>query len=214
MLGRVSNFSGPKSVSFKRTIAQSIGDAIRTAIGASYSASYDAATVGNWIEVNSTAYNNVLTQVTGSTIYGMSEAVMTGGNGTGWGAFMIANSSQTPVPIDNYVIAWSSIPSNGGNQIIYTSSSLNSNTYTKLGNTLSVTGSTRRYYVRKAPTTKTTGDTYFAVYSSSGSITRGSYSNTVYKAGGTDTVTTPFSNWTGPSAAPAFQYIVTSTLSW
>lgn len=214
MLGRISNFSGPKSTVFKKITPASIGDAIRSAIGASYSTSYDAATVGNWIEVNSTAYNNVLTQVSGSTIYGMTEAVMTGANGTAWASFMIANSSQTPVPTNNYVIAWSSIPSNGGTQIIYTSSSLNSNTYTKLGNSLSVTGSSRRYYIRKAPTTKTSGDTYFGVYSSSGSITRGSYSNTVYKAGGGDTVTTPFSNWTGPSAAPAFQYIVTSTLSW
>ena len=214
MLGRASNFSGPKSTTFKKVVIASIGDAIRTAIGSSYYTAYDAATVGNWVEVNSTAYNNVLTQVSGSTIYGMSEAVMTGSNGTGWASFMIANSSQTPVPVDNYIIAWSSIPSNGGTQIIYTSSTLNSSTYTKLGNSLSVTGSTRRYYIRKAPTTKTSGNTYFAVYSSSGSITRGSYSNTVYKAGGGDTVAAPFSNWTGPAATPAFQYIVTSTLSW
>jgi hypothetical protein len=212
MISKISNFSGPNSTIFKKRI--SVGDAIRTAIGSTYQSAYDASTIGNWIEVNSTAYNNVLSQVTGATVYGMTEAVMTGANGTGWGAFMISNSSQTAVPAGNYVLAWSAIPSNGGSQIIYTSSSLNSNNYTKLGNTISVTGSTRKYFVRKAPTTSTSTNTYFAVYSSSGSITRGSYSNTVYKSGGGDTVAPPFSNWTGPSAAPAFQYLVTSTLSW
>jgi hypothetical protein len=210
-------FSWISSSSSYVLIPLSAGDAIRTAIGASYYSAYDAASVGNFIEVNSTAYNNVIAQVSGATSYGTTEAQMAAGSGAAWGNFMVSNPSQTPVPISNYVIAWSSIPGNGGTQIMYTSSSLSSNTYNIVGNSISVSSgsSIRRYFVRKAPNVATTGSPYFATYSSTGSVTKGPIVvNQVYKAAGGNTVTTPFSIWTGSVAAPAFQYIVTSTKSW
>lgn len=193
-------------------------DAIRAAIGPTYQTAYDAATVDNWVEVNSTAYNNVLTLVTGATIYGFSEAVMTGPSGTGWGpGFMVSNNVQVPIPINNYIIAWSCIPNNNGTQILYTASTLSSTVYTRIGDQRSVTGTAgaRKYFVRKAPTTATTGDTYVGWYSSSGMQTRGPNTvGQVYKSAGATTVSPPFSTWGGSVPAPGLQYLVTSTLSW
>jgi hypothetical protein len=212
-----SAFAWISSSSSYVLIPLSAGDAIRTAIGASYYSAYDAASTGNWIEVNSTAYNNVIGQVSGTATYGTTDSEMNGGSGTSWGNFMVVNPTQTAVPISNYVIAWSSIPSNGGTQIMYTSSSLSSNTYNIVGNSISVSSGSniRRYFVRKAPNVTTTGSPYFATYSASGSVTKGAaVSNSFYKAAGGSTVSPPLNSWAGPSSAPAFQYIVTSTKSW
>lgn len=194
-----------------------IVDEIRSQMTGAYITNYDNATVGNFIEVTSTIYNNVVNNLSGAEAYGTSNAEMIGASGTGWGNFMVSNPSQIPVSSGNYLIAWSSIPSTGGTQIIYSSSSLSSNAYTRVGNSISVSSvsNTRRYFVRKAPTVATSGNTYFATYSSSGSVTKGpGVPNQIYKAAGGDTVSTPFSIWSANTAAPAFQYIVTPTKSW
>ena len=89
---------------FSATAPVAVGDQIRAALGSAYTASYDAATVGNFIIVDSASYLAVSSSV-GATTYGMNQGVMNGpdGVGTSWGKNPPGLVTTTPLALDRCV---------------------------------------------------------------------------------------------------------------
>jgi hypothetical protein len=197
--------------------AISVSDAIYDSLSLSAKTAYTAATVGNFISVSITDYNNVVNDVLGTNRYGTTEIQMSGVSSTSWGGgFAIQNPYQTPVPINNYIIGFSIWPDRASSNILYSGSVTGaSTTYTKIGNTVTNNSGGRQFYIRKTPQDYTTGNTYFAGYTSGTQITKGSaIVPTYYKSAGGTTVTPTWSTWNGNTVPPAFQVIATSTKSW
>lgn len=195
----------------------SINDAIYDALSSSGKTAYTGATIGNFISVSSTDYNNVINNVVGVFRYGTTEAQMSGASSTSWGGgFAIQNPYQTPVGGNNYIIGFSIWPDRASSNILYSGNATGTSvTYTKIANTVTNNTGARQFYIRKAPQDSTTGNTYFAGYTSGAQITKGSTINpTYYKSAGGTTVTPTWLTWNSNTVPPAFQVIATSIKSW
>lgn len=143
-------------------------DAIRAQLSGSQLIAYDAASVGNWIKVTATQYNNIVANVSGATKKGNSDTqVNTRSSITSWENNWIAfGSGTTPtfqINSGEYVIAmiteaWNQ--TGGQSQLGYTTDFTGS-TITNIGNAASPsTGGVRDYFVRKAPTDAATETRY------------------------------------------------------
>ncbi len=143
-------------------------DTIRAQLSGSQLIAYDNATVGNWIKVTATQYNNIVANVSGATKKGNSDTqVNTRSSITSWENNWIAfGSGTTPtfqINSGEYVIAmiteaWNQ--TGGQSQLGYTTDFTGS-TITNIGNAASPsTGGVRDYFVRKAPTDAATETRY------------------------------------------------------
>ena len=217
---------------FSATTPIAIGDQIRAALGSAYTASYDAATVGDFIVVDSGSYLAVSSSV-GATTYGMDESVMNGANGPGtsWGApFAFALYQNGQIPAGNYVVAFSTVFNGVGAQTasVYfgTGSSASGSTASIIGSPVRFTipGSSaptlgvRQYFVRKAPTGALPANAWTYIWSRQSLKIKGALLNpVVYKGVGNDPPSTLASgswlNWTS-AGSPANQFLATSTKSW
>ena len=217
---------------FSATAPVAVGDQIRAALGSAYTASYDAATVGDFIVVDSGSYLAVSSSV-GATTYGMDESVMNGANGPGtsWGApFAFALYQNGQIPAGNYVVAFSTVFNGVGAQTasVYfgTGSSASGSTASIIGSPVRFTipGSSaptlgvRQYFVRKAPTGALPANAWTYIWSRQSLKIKGALLNpVVYKGVGNDPPSTLASgswlNWTS-AGSPANQFLATSTKSW
>lgn len=129
---------------------------------------YDAASVGNWIKVSKTEYDNVVANITGATKKGNSDVqVNTRDSLTSWEnnwlSFGTEGNPTFQINSGEYVIAYISEAWNqntGTSQLGYTTS-FNGNSITNIGNAAGPTsGGVRDYYIRKAPTDAATETRY------------------------------------------------------
>jgi hypothetical protein len=208
------------------------GDQIRASLSSLYTASYDAATVGDFIVVDSGSYLAVSSSLSATT-YGMGEATMNGPNGPGsnWGApFAFALYQNGQIPAGNYVVAFSTIFNGVGAQ---TASVYFGTGSTASGSTASIIGSavrfsisgvsvpasgSRQYFVRKAPTDALPANSWTYIWSRQSLRIKGALLNPVqYKGVGNDPLTTIVSgswlNWTS-AGAPANQFLATNNKLW
>ena len=217
---------------FSATAPVAVGDQIRAALGSAYTASYDAATVGNFIVVDSASYLAVSSSV-GATTYGMSQATMNGADGPGgsWGApFAFALHQNGQIPADNYIVAFSTVfnlanTTQTASVYYATGSSASSSLASIMGSALRFTipasgptSGVRQYFVRKAPTDKLPGNAWTYIWSRNSLRIKGALLNpVVYKNVGNDPPATLASgswlNWTG-AGSPANQFLATSTKQW
>lgn len=142
------------------------GDLIRAQLTTSVSA-YDAATVGNWVEITQTEYNNVAANVTGATKKGNSDSqintreILTGWSNN-WISFGAGSTPTFQINTGEYIIAFIAESWNQtGNVSLGYTTTFNGNTITQIGNTASgLNAGNRTYYVRKAPTDAATENRY------------------------------------------------------
>ena len=187
-----------------------VADAIRAALSTSGSA-YDAATVGNWVEVTSAEYANVKATVTGVVTRGMTEAQANESSGawTGTCAHLLPSGSVTS-PAGEYIIGFSARLFNTNGTFTVLTSTAAKGTYTSLANSPTLVQGTRRYFVRKAPTTANSVTTYVGSVSS----TNRTGGTTLFPNSSYDCAA-PYDTWVSwANAAPIFQFIGTSTKSW
>lgn len=207
-------------------------DLIRSSLTNAYTSSYDAAATGAFIQVDYTSYNNVFTNLS-ATKYGLTDAVMTGSDGSGisWGStFSFAfTQSAAQIPSSNYMVGYSVVASwTSTQQVIayfttasapYTSST---SVYHKLGgstNAASPAQNTRLYFVCKAPTLAFPGTAIPAIWSNGSFRIKGPNIARIPYFNGTPTSAAQFSgswnNWNTPNTGqPAHQFIATSNKQW
>jgi hypothetical protein len=193
-------------------------DEIREQLTESQRITYDAATDGNWIKVTQTQYDNIATNVLGTTKYRDTDSNFTAGSSQ-WGSpfFLVGGSASFYIPADNYIVAYKFIA--GRTNETYSTRIYQSNTYsptasswTALGVTNSfVTGASANevaYYVRKKPSSVTPINVFIAIYSS----------NNLKQSVGTPTYLssnfgTSFTTYASTNS-PALQVLATPTKSW
>jgi hypothetical protein len=217
---------------FNAAAPVAVGDQIRAALGSAYTASYDAATVGDFIIVDSGSYLAVSSSV-GATTYGMSQGVMNGpdGTGTSWGApFAFALHQNGQIPADNYIVAFSTVfnvanTTQTASVYYATGSSASSSLASIMGSALRFTipasgptSGVRQYFVRKAPTDKLPGNAWTYIWSRNSLRIKGDVVNPIrYKGVGNDPPATLASGswltWT-TAGSPANQFLATTTKSW
>lgn len=144
-------------------------DAIAAQLDGSQLTAYNAASVGNWVKVTQTQYNNVVANVSGATKKGNSDSdinkrdVATGYGAPYWVSFGASNTPSFQIDNGEYVIAmiteaWNQ---NGGNSQLGYTTTFNGSSITNVGGTASPTaGGGRDYFVRKAPTDAATETRY------------------------------------------------------
>ncbi len=196
------------------TAAPPSGDQLLAALSTSV-ASYNAASVGNWVSITAAEYANVKATVTGATTTGMTEAQM-GESGSAWTgscAFTLPSASAS-ISSGSYIICFSLV---GLNSLTTTASCLTSTTfigtYSNVGNSpsLSIASTTRLYWVRKAPTDSVASTSYMATVLSTGSRRMGT---TIFSGGYYD-CSAPYSSWIAwNTQAPQHQFVTTTTKSW
>ncbi len=215
------------------------GDAIRGALVAAAiaegttcasCATYDAASVNDWVKVTAAEYAAVYNtaNIAGATIVGQANAQMNTSSvidPTG-GYTYVSNDNDAPVPANSYVIGFSAViaPSqNGAGNNVKVSASRTSG-FVNMGNAFVIDGSGRVYFVCKRPTTttpNTSGNGYFGAYYSVTGYSKvvGSSSNTYYfnypNLGNVSSVDFRQGQWGGgPYGVRLHQGITTTIKSW
>lgn len=218
MLSRVSNFSGPNSVSFKRTTSTS--DSIRSSLLSGSQLRYDNAVVGDFITVSSTEYASVVTAVT-ATKYIMTDADLTSAfNGWSTGYNVSYNDtlkSEATIATSSYIIGYAFSGNFAvGNITTYLRTGTSSNgTHTKIGSNLVFapgSGNKTLYFIRKSPSTATSQKTYVSFYTNSSSLGQvsGKTNYPIYYSASIDTNT-----WTVFTGGyPTLQVIATTNKLW
>ena len=221
MLSRISNLSGPTSTSFKYNgVSSSVADQIREQLTISQKTTYDSTAVGDWIKVTSTEYNNIVSNVSGTTKYRDSDANFAVG-GTQWGSpfFLVGGSASAYVPVNNYIIAYKVMcarTSQAYSIRLYSSNifSATGSSWTGLGATVSfTTGAVANevaYYVRKSPTTTLSVNSFIGIYSTS-NLSQGTNTKPTYLFTSPGVTNYTIYNTTNP---PALQILATTTKSW
>ena len=206
------------------------GDSIRAALSNAYTASYDAATVGNFISVDYTSYNNVFTNLSATTKYGNTDAQLTGSDaGTRWGSpFAFAFHADTKVSSGSYIIGFSNTVFTSGNataSLYYsTGSSISSSVITQIGSEVRYTAPTptstgaRIYFIRKAPTDALTADAFTYAWFSNSVLVKNLGTPIYYKGVGSTapTPTMASGSWLAWNSGgpPSHQFLATTTKSW
>jgi hypothetical protein len=180
MLNKVSNFSGPISVTFKKTTTSVVvgGDSIRSSLSSGSQARYDSATVGDFVTVSSAEYASVVTSVT-ATKYIMNDTDLTS-NFSGWStgyniSYNDTLKSEATIATSSYIIGYAfSGGFTTGNITTYLRTGTSSTgTHTKIGSNLVFapgSGNKTLYFIRKAPTTATSTKTYVSFYMNGNSL--------------------------------------------
>ncbi len=220
MLNRISNFSGPKSVTSKKIVAATGADSIRSSLNAGSQTRYDSATVGDFITVSSAEYASVVTAVT-ATKYIMTDADLTS-SFTGWStgynvSYQDTTKSEGAIPTSNYIIGYAFSGGFGaGNITTYLrTGTASNNTHTKLGSNIVFapgSGSKTLYFIRKAPTTATSQKTYVSFYMNGTNLGQvsGKTNYPIYYSQFIDTNT--WTSFTG--GYPTLQVIATTNKLW
>jgi hypothetical protein len=173
----LNGFSGPGLYCWQRNVWAPVSilvpDKISQALSSSL-ASYQAAAVNSWVNVSAAEYSNLLTVISGTARYGMSEPYMGTSSSGGWSPdYTIGgNNNGVKVPASNYIIAWSVRTGNGissslGSKLKVSASQTTG--YTDYGNALPDVGNiavnTRVFFVLKTPYQLTPASaSYLAMY--------------------------------------------------
>jgi hypothetical protein len=213
------------------TTTAASGDLIRAALQPAFTASYDAATVGSFINVNSTSYNNVFSSLSNTTRYGHTNAILTGsvGGGSSWGSPFAFAFTASIVPSGSYIIGYATVTASPGasqSLAIYYSTASNATASTAIGdriapaNSFISSGSNSVYYfIRKAPTDALPANSVMYLWST-GSLTikgpniaRIPYKSVIGPA--PLQITGSWLSWnTANTGQPGHQFIATSQLQW
>ena len=152
-------------------------DNIRANLTAS-AASYDAALANTWVQVTTTEYANLQSNITGMGLYGESNAGMNAGSNSGWGPNQVLTGNAFFVPANNWVYGLSFCTSNApasttasalgvGMSTLPGSSNGNFSSFpagTSIPAMASVTQYTRYYFVVKKPSNVTASTTYYCLF--------------------------------------------------
>jgi hypothetical protein len=230
MISRVSTYHS--STRFPVQVVAATGDSIRSALAAAYTASYDAAAVGDFILVNYTSYNSVFTSLSNTAKYGNTDAELTGSDaGTQWGAPFIFAYHTFTIPSNSYVIGYSATWQLGSTNmtasLYYTTAS--GNPTGSVGNAVgspmrftsppaSANGS-RAYFIRKAPTSplSTVSASYMYTWYSAGVKVKNTGTPIYYKNVGTSApATAATGSWLtwNSGGPPSRQFMTTTTKAW
>jgi hypothetical protein len=189
-----------------------IEDSIRNSLTVSIVA-YDQATIGNWVEVTSTEYENVKTNVQLVTTYGMTNA-QTIQTGTTWAANCanILSLDSITTPANEFIIGFLARLSISGTPGTFTvlTGTTSGGTYNSFANSPNISGTDMKYFVRKAPTNANPSITYVGSVSNSARRSVGPFPLTRYDC------SSPYSTWLNLTnlSAPVFQFIGTSVKQW
>ena len=149
------------------------GDNIRAQLTIAGSiASYDLASVGNFVRVDKTEYDRIAANIIGATKKGNSDSQVNTRDSltsftANWISFGTTGAPSFQIEAGEYVIAYISEAwnQNGSSQLGYTTT-FNGNSITNIGNAGNTVAGGRAYYVRKAPTDAATETRYPVLYMS------------------------------------------------
>jgi len=206
-------------------------DLIRSALQSSFTASYDAATVGTFIVVNSASYNNVFNSLSSTAKYGQTDAVLTGavGGGTAWGAPFAFAFTASIVPSGSYVVGYATVTYNANvsqSLAVYYSTASNATASTAIGNRLGNTnnfvssGSNSIYYfIRKAPVDPLPANSVMYLWATASLTIKGpNIARIPYKSvngPAPQQITGSWLSWnTANTGQPGHQFMATSQLQW
>jgi hypothetical protein len=227
----LSNVAGSGGIILSITSsAAPVGDAIRAALQPANTASYDAASIGSFVAVNSASYNNVFTTLANMAKYGLTDAQINGANGggTAWGAPFAFAFTASIVPSGSYIIGYSTVTRNAASQslAVYYSTASNATASTAIGDRIAPANSfvstgtdTRYYFIRKAPTTTLPADSVLYLWSTGSLTIKGpNIARIPYKSvngPAPQQITGSWLSWnTANTGQPAHQFIATSQLQW
>jgi hypothetical protein len=208
-----------------------VGDAIRAALQPAFTASYDAASVGSFINVNSSSYNNVFASLTSTTKYGQSDAALVGaiGGGSAWGAPFAFAFTASVVPSGSYIVGYATVISSAGasqSLAIYYSTASNATASTAIGdriapanNFISSGSNSVYYFVRKAPPSNLPANSVMYLWSTGSLTIKGpNIAKIPYKLVNGPAplqITGSWSSWnTINTGQPGHQFIATNQLQW
>lgn len=185
------------------------GTTMRSLLSGAGQTAYDAAVSGDWFEVSSTDYDAVYAGLTGMSKVGMSDAQMNE-SGTNWSTNYLVTAPQANATVANgsYLLGFrckfnvAATPSTK----IYSSTTYKG-TYSQVANTLTVSGSGFKYFLRKTPSA-VAANTYIAIFVGT-SMPGGT---TSWAGSGYSTNFSTWSVWNG--TIPLFQSLVTTTQQW
>ena len=190
---------------------------IRSALSAAAQANYDSATVGNFIRVSATDYNNVRTMLANTkTIGDNADAILYPGTAYSGTCAAVNSQANSNVDANFYIVGYvSRHQSVSGALFKLLISDTFKGTYTQLGNSsLVATSSGPSYYIRKDPIDAAVSTKYLGVVSNTGSMIQ---SNTNWTNAGYDcnAAGPPFNAWANRTATqPVFQALLCGTLQW
>jgi hypothetical protein len=218
MISKVSNFSNPLSVTYKKITSS--GDAIRSALSISSQLNYDSASIGNFITVSSSEYASVVNSVT-ATKYIMTDVDLTSafnGWSTGFNiSYNDTTKSEGSIPESRYIVGYAFSGGFGAGSVTtyLRTGTASNNTHVKMGSNVVFTpgsGNKTVYFIRKAPTSATTQKTYVSFYMNGTNLGQvsGKTNYPIYYSSGIDT-----NSWTVFTGGyPCFQVIATTTKLW
>jgi hypothetical protein len=212
-------------------ITQSVvTDAIRTALSPANTASYDSASVGDFVQVNSASYNAVFSALSSMVKYGHTDAQITGANGggTSWGAPFAFAMTASVIPQGNYIIGYSLVARNAATQsyALYYTTASNATASTAVGerigqmNRFPTTGTdTRVFLIRKAPIDTLPANSVLYVWSTGSLTIKGPLVARIpYKSvsgPAPQQITGSWLSWdTANTGQPGHQFLVTSQKQW
>ena len=207
-----------------------VTDAIRAALSSANTASYDSASVGDFVQVNSASYNAVFSALNGMVKYGHTDAQITGPTtgSTSWGAPFAFAMTASVIPQGNYIIGYSLVARSAVTQsyALYYTTASNATASTAVGerigqmNRFPTAGTdTRVFLIRKAPIDILPANSVLYIWST-GSLTikgpliaRIPYKSVIGPA--PQQITGSWLSWVSPNTGqPAHQFLVTSQKQW
>jgi hypothetical protein len=223
--------SGRITLSITSSVAPIVGDAIRAALQPANTASYDAASIGSFVAVNSASYNNVFATLANMAKYGNTDAQINGANGggTSWGAPFAFAFTASIVPSGSYIIGYSTVTRSGNvsqSLAVYYTTSSNATSSAAIGeriapanNFVSIGTDTRYYFIRKAPTTTLPANSVLYLFTTGSLTVKGpNIARIPYKivnGPAPQQITGSWLSWnTANTGQPAHQFIATSQLQW
>ena len=180
-------------------------------------ATYDAASVNDWVKITSTEYGSIFSNITGATKRGNTDLqIANRAVAAGFSEAQFSSPTDVNVPVSietgEYPIAFVSETWNTTQTVQFGYTSTFHTGAPTYGNSVSITDNQRNYYVRKAPTGVESAPASQTLYPAL-KLNGGSFNNVPSTRGW----------YTGSGGAvwlsyttefPKFQMIVTSTKSW
>lgn len=168
--------------------------------------------MGNFISVSVTDYNNVFSALSNGVKVGMSDSQFAEA-GSSWagGCAVVLPSGTSMVSSSSYIVGYACYStSSSSNVITPLISTTFKGTYTGISNSITVSGSGYKYFIRKAPTNQLVSNSYVGHVSTTGFR----MGTTTYTGGGHD-CGSPYSSWTNwNSTSPLFQMFGTNNKQW
>lgn len=187
------------------------GDLIYDTLSSSAKTVYNTATTGNYISVSVVDYNNVFSALSSASKIGMTDSQFYE-SGSSWagGCANILSSGTSVVSSGVYLVGYACYGTASPNTYTPLISTTFKGTYTGVSNSMTVSGSGFKYFIRKAPISPLPSTSYVGHVSSNGFR----MGTTSYANGGHD-CSAPYSTWTNwSSTAPVFQMFGTTYKQW